>query len=54
MELIIESVGQDSANVSAEWELNSKTVVITVTDYKGDKSKVIVSKEAIKSLAKAL
>jgi hypothetical protein len=54
MQLIIESVGQDSANVNADWELNLKTVSITVTDYKGDTSKVIVSKEAIKSLAKAL
>jgi hypothetical protein len=54
MELIIESVGQDSANVSAIWEMNSKTVAITVTDHRGNTTKVIVSKEAIKSLAKAL
>ena len=54
MELKIEAANAGHGNLSAHWTLNQGTCEIVGTNYRGVESKVLVPKDALKSLANAL
>jgi len=54
MELTIEAASGGYGKVTIDWVIAGKNCEVTVKDGRGVESKVLVSKDAIKSLANAL
>ena len=54
MELTIEAASGGYGTVTIAWVIAAKNCTVTVTDDHDVESKVVVSKDAIKSLANAL
>jgi hypothetical protein len=54
MELTIEAASGSYGKVTIDWVIAGKNCEVTVKDGRGVESKVLVSKDAIKSLANAL